>query len=172
MSGQLDLSKLEGTFPLLGPVPYIAEDEITARGMLTGQTLPAESTWWHVTYPENLSNVLRTGLAPSCWWGSDGCAVFGIDSRVDVPTWRRDHWVLEIRSRALPDSAKAWWVPPRLILGGWQQDRFYSRTQLLAQERNRERQHIGWFDGCICSLSGVCREQQSAWRATWEDFSD
>jgi hypothetical protein len=168
MSDQLDLAEMQGAFPLAGPVPYIVDDVPSARLLLAAPELPAESTWWHVTYPDNLASVLAIGLTPSCWWGGDTCAVFGIDSRANVPTWRSDDWVLEINTCALEDDAKAWWVPASRIRGAWRQNRFFTRAQLIAPAHSHRDQTLRVTDGCRCSLSPICHQQQSAWRATWD----
>jgi hypothetical protein len=168
MSDQPNSPGEEGVFPVLGPVAYLTDDEMTARRMLAERPFPIRRTWWHVTYSEHLTSVLTTGLIPSCWWGGDTCAVFGTDSPTRVPTWRRDDWVIQIRSHALPDAVKAWWVSACAIQGAWRRGRFYSRTKLLAGEHDRRYQHREIRDGCVCTLTDLCREQQSAWRATWQ----
>lgn len=126
---------------------------------------PAESTWWHATYPDRLLAILQAGLISSCWCGGDSCAVFGFDGAEEVPGSRSGDWLVEVRSCALPgSSAKAWWVPPSAIQRLWRDGHAISVAQAL---QVAERGKPPTVDGCGCELTDVVREQQEAWRATW-----
>lgn len=157
----------QGAFPTVGPVTYLTDEEPIARALLADGALPPVTTWWHVTYPDRLASIISAGLVPSCWWGGDGCAVFGMDQLSDAPGWRPDDWVLEIQSPALPGSAKAWWVPARAIVGAWRHGRFHTVDELPRLRPAVQSQFINTPAGCSCPLTKLCGDQQTVWRSTW-----
>jgi hypothetical protein len=158
--------RLDGTFPLTGPVTYLTDDPNAARALLDHGEFPEPTTWWHVTDLGSLSSVLVIGLVPGCWRGGDTCAVFGIDALADVPRWRRHDPIVEIRSAALPGQVKAWWVPPTAIRGVWRSGTFIPAHQ-LSDAYPLQIPPSDITDGCPCRLTRLSRDQQTAWRATW-----
>ena len=124
----------------------------------------AEATWFHMTYSDRLPIILRTGLIPSCWFGGDTCAVFGLERHDEGPMMRKSDWILEIRSCALAGPAKAWWVPPSSICGLWRGAVAHPVPRASNEGRPRWPRQI---DGCDCSLSDLVHEQQALWRTTW-----
>jgi hypothetical protein len=154
-----------GAFPTVGPVPYLFLSETEVRAASASGPFPPETNWIHATYPDRLASVLREGLIPSCWWGGDSCAVFGFDRPDEVPMCRRDDWLLEVRSRALPGSVKAWWVPPTAIQRLWRGGQPVSIHEGLMQGVPAG---PPIQDGCSCDLAEIVREQQAGWRALCE----
>lgn len=147
-------------------MPYEARNCEEARQILTvDATFALAKTWWHATYASRLDSVLRFGLLPACWFGGDTCAVFGLDDLGGLPSWRTPDWLIEVHSSALPGPAKAWWVAPGAIRGGWFRGNFVPRLALL-QASDLEPTAGQQPDGCACVLSDVCREQQNLWRAS------
>jgi hypothetical protein len=153
-----------GAFPAVGPLPYLDLPEGELRAAAESGPYPAETTWFHATYPDRLPLILRTGLIPSCWWGGDSCAVFGVAAHDGVGVMRQDDPLIEVRSCALPDSPKAWWVPPFAIRGVW----LHGKRQPVSPDLFRI--SIAWPrapDGCGCELTEMVREEQELWRRTW-----
>ena len=150
-----------GCFPLAGPVPYLTDDPAQAAEMLTQFADIAPRIWWHATYASAVPAIMRTGLIPSCWHGGDTCVVFGTDDRFEVASWRREDWVIEIRSAVRMGPDKAWWVPPASIVGAWHGDTFHPRDALLRAVPAPS------VDGCSCPLAALCRDQQAHWMRTW-----
>jgi hypothetical protein len=159
MSAPSEKCGADGCFPAAGPVPYLTDQPDQAASLLTDDTAPPVRTWWHVTYAEAVPQIAATGLVPSCWFGGDTCAVFGVDDRAAVPSWRADDWLIEVRSPAPPGPVKAWWVPPTAIVGAWHRGEFHDiRAGEIANPPP--------VDGCSCPLTAICRDQQQAWRAS------
>jgi hypothetical protein len=158
------LPELLGAFPTLGPITYLDLSEAAIQAAIEAGPYPTERTWFHATYSDRLPLIARTGLIPSCWWGGDSCAIFGVDQPRDVSLVRRADPLIEVRSRALDYSVKAWWVPPSAIQG-----------VLLGSERRslspeRDAGSLVWShepDGCGCELREIVREQQQLWRQRW-----
>jgi hypothetical protein len=153
-----------GAFPKIGPVVYLDISEDSIREALESGPYPAETTWLHATYSDRLPLIARTGLIPSCWWGGDSCAIFGVRRRQDLGLVRRSDPLIEVRSRALHDSAKAWWVPPSAIKGVWRGTR---RLRLTTGSPSGSPVWPREPNGCSCELREIVREQQLLWRETW-----
>jgi hypothetical protein len=103
-------------------------------------------------------------IMPSCSWGGDSCAIFGVDQPRDMSLVRRADPLIEVRSRALDNSVKVWWVPPSAIQGVW----LGSERRSLSPERDAG--SLVWShepDGCGCELTEIVREQQQLWLQRW-----
>jgi hypothetical protein len=153
-----------GAFPTLGPLPFLHLSEDEVRGAAIGGPFPSEATWFHMTYPDRLSIILRTGLIPTCWFGGDSCAVFGLERHEEVPLMRKGDWILEIRSCALAGPAKAWWVPLSSIYRLWRGGVAHHVPPATFDDQPHWPRQI---HGCDCSLSDIVSEQQALWRSTW-----
>lgn len=150
-----------GAFPLRGPITYLANlTVVEAREALMGAYLPM-TTWFHQTGRAEAASAAWQGLIPSCWVGGDGCCVFGDDNRDTVSPFRGD-WVVEVRSRALPEQQKAWWVPSAQIIGAWSDDIFYPPDALRALGPAL----LNPTGTCACDLAELVAEQVALWRET------
>jgi hypothetical protein len=158
-SGTFDLL---GAFPVAGPVVYLPGDTSELRRMLAGPYPPLQR-WFHATYEHVAVAACQQGLIPACWQGGDSCGVFGYDQLQDLPIWRQDPWVLEVRSRALDGPLKAWWVPAHAIRGAWHGGVFYPAVDL----RQREAELVEPAGTCECELVALTGEQITLWRNTW-----
>jgi hypothetical protein len=147
-----------GAFPEAGPVTYLRLGVGEVRSALGG-AYPKLAIWYHATIEEYVPSICTFGLVPSCWWGSDGCCVFGADKWSDAVA-RGTGWVIEIESACLPGQLRAWWVPADAIRGGWNEDRFYPREELapLVEAAPPVR------NGCWCDLTELVSEQIGLWR--------
>jgi hypothetical protein len=150
-----------GAFPVAGPVVYLPGDPDELRRVLTGP-YPSPRRWFHATYEHVAVAACQQGLVPACWRGGDSCGVFGYDRLEDLPTWRGDAWVLEVRSRALEGPLKAWWVPAQAIRGAWFRGAFYPAFDL----RQRRADLIEPFDTCGCEVAPLTADQIALWRQT------
>ena len=149
-----------GAFPIRGPLVYLRLTEAEVRAARGGPFRPVV-VWYHRTDEAQAASAAWQGLIPSCWVGGDGCCVFGVEDRTGGGTFRGD-WVLEIRSRALPEQQKAWWVPAAAIVGAWHDDVFYDADEL----RRRGRPLLDAAGSCACDLASVVAEEVAAWRET------
>lgn len=159
MSDQPDLL---GAFPLLGPVTYMLLGIEGVRAALRGP-YPERRIWYHATWESTLGSILRVGIIPSCWWGGDGCCVFGYDRWEEIPEHRRNAWVLDVHSSALPGQLKAWWVPPSAIRGAWHDGTLHEPAELRSRHPATP---LEATDGCSCELRWLVAEQQRFWRTT------
>lgn len=159
-----DPAEFPGALPSGAAVPYLTNDSDRARTLLAIRTsvIPIR-TWFHATDGDHVPSIVMSGLIPSCWNHGDSCIVFGVDHLGDLPTWRRDDWIMEIRSPAPTDPAKAWWVPPGAITGAWHHGTFTPRGHLPRPPAGTPPIQT---DGCDCDLADICREQQQRWRRT------
>lgn len=157
-------SELFGVFPLAGPLPYLNASVPRLRQLASSGPYPEVKTWFHATYSGRLNIILRTGLIPSCWWGGDTCGVFGFDRLDELCSARRDDWVLEVRSCALPVDVKAWWVPRSAIRGFWRKGQRQIPPPLIRDVTPLWPREPA---GCGCELHELVREQQEIWRRTW-----
>ena len=149
----------DGAFSIAGPAVYLTDDPGEASALLRDRR-PPPAIWFHATSREGATSAARWGILPGCWRGHDTCAIFGVESLDGVHAHHGD-WILEIRSRALACQAKAWWVPPRSILGAWHERAFTRAQALRAADASPPA-----LRACSCGLSGLVREQIAAWRAT------
>jgi hypothetical protein len=147
-----------GAFPVRGPITYLELTVSEAREALEGPRRPI-TTWFHQTGRAEAASAASQGLIPSCWVGGDGCCVFGDDSRESASPFRGD-WILEIRSRTLPEQQKAWWVAPQQIVGGWNDDAFYTPEELRALGPPL----LSPGGTCACELAELVAEQVALWR--------
>lgn len=157
MSGPLP----DGSFPTSGPLPYLFDDEGRARDARLGQR-PPNRTWFHATDERTASIAVRQGLAPSCWRGSDCCAVCGHADRDDVHA-HQGAWVIEIHSPALEGELKAWWVPPRYVRGAWVGNEFVPADRLRSATPDPGRDTAA---PCHCELATLVEQEIGAWRQT------
>jgi len=149
-----------GSFPLAGPVPYLTDDEEEARAALMGPR-PTMRKWFHATDERAASIAVRQGLTPSCWRGSDCCAVCGHADRANVHL-HQGPWVLEIVSPCLEGEIKAWWVPPSSIRGGWRDGEFVPAAEIRRHTfAARSNDHVR---PCNCGLSHLVDAEIAAWR--------
>jgi hypothetical protein len=152
-------SRLDGTFPQLGPVVYTAGSVAEARARLAVAP-PPRRIWLHATTEAVVRRAVFEGLTPSCWRGGDCCAVCGRDRPEDVHLHEPD-WLAEVESDALAGELKSWWVPASAIRGAWHNQEFFTREAL------REGQEPPKPSGgcqCHCELRELCSEQYEAWR--------
>lgn len=147
-----------GAFPVRGPITYLDLTIAEAREALGGPYRPI-TTWFHQTDRAEAASAAWQGLIPSCWVGGDGCCVFGDDSRENASPFRGD-WIVEVRSCALPEQQKAWWVPPAQIVGAWSDGVFYTRDEL----RGVGSPLLAPSGGCACELTELVAEQVALWR--------
>lgn len=147
-----------GAFPFRGPITYLEMSLADVRSALGGPHRPT-TTWFHQTGRAEAASAAWQGLIPSCWVGGDGCCIFGEDSRESVSPFRGD-WMLEMRSRALPEQQKAWWVPPQQIIGAWNDGVFYGPAEL----RELGPPLLAPSGGCACELADLVAQQVALWR--------
>lgn len=149
-----------GAFPIRGPLPYLPLTEGELQSARLGPFRPAV-TWYHRTGEAQAASAAWQGLIPSCWVGGDGCCVFGDNNR-DSGSAHRGDWVLEIRSSALAEQQKAWWVPAAAISGAWHRGVFHGADDL----RRRGRPLLDPSGSCNCELAAHCAEEIARWRET------
>jgi hypothetical protein len=150
-----------GAFPLAGPLTYLRVPLAEIRDCLQSAEFAPVSIWFHATSEHAARAAAAEGLIPSCWCGGDSCCVFGHSSFDEMPRWRRQDWVVEIESRALPGQLRAWWVPPQAIRGVWHDGQFFGRDELEARSGVAELVS----ESCPCDLHGLTSEQIARWRA-------
>ena len=138
-----------GAFPVGGPITYLELSVADARAALGGPHWPI-TTWFHQTGRAEAASAAWQGLIPSCWVGGDGCCVFGDDSREKAFPFRGE-WILEVRSRPLPEQQKAWWVPAEQIVGDWNEGVFYMPDELRAIGRPL----LTSSGSCACELTDL-----------------
>ncbi len=158
--GSAPLGPPLGAFPLAGPLPYL---DITPEQLerLRAGPYARPRTWYHATHGGAVAAILAEGLIPSCWWGGDGCCVFGYETLDDARS-RETGWVIEIRSEALECDLKAWWVPRSRIVGVWHETSFHPAEQ----PAHRPHRRATVRDKCGCDLAPICEAEAQLWRET------